>query len=190
MKRLLFLALFTLVVYPAIKAQNPNFYKEDLTFVLTDSSLAVSGYYYFHNATIKPISLNMLYPFPVNNEQYGGIRDVYAYFNGDTLNDKLINFNDQAAFVKLEIEPKQNTMLFIGYTQEISGDKAEYILTSTQTWGKPFVEADYALIIPESIRVDSLSYAPDFSETNSGNTIYYYHKEDFMPDREFEIYFK
>ena len=46
------------------------------------------------------------------------------------------------------------------------------------------------LIIPQEMQMDSLSYPPDFSNTKAGKTIYYYHKEMFMPDREFEIYFR
>ena len=181
--------ILTLLVFPGLKAQNPDFCREDLTFTLSDSSFSVSGYYYFMNPSQQAINLNMLYPFPQNKGDYGSISNVYAFLNGDSLQDKLITYNDKAAMIRLEIKPKESSMLFIGYIQHIFGGKAEYILTSTKTWGKPLKQVSYTLIVPESLIVDSLSYTPDYSKTESGNTIYYYYKEDFMPDKEFEIYF-
>mgnify|MGYP000429280621 FL=1 len=80
-------------------------------------------------------------------------------------------------------------MIRIGYTQELKGSKAEYILMSTKSWGQSLTEVNYTLITPHDLKVDSLSYPPDFSNDKSGKTIYYYHKENFMPDREFEIFF-
>ncbi len=181
--------ILTLLVFPGLKAQNPDFCREDLTFTLSDSSFSVSGYYYFMNPSQQAINLNMLYPFPQNKGDYGSISNVYAFLNGDSLQDKLIKYNDKAAMIRLEIKPKESTIIFIGYTQEILKEKAEYILSSTKSWGKPLKQVSYTLIVPQSIAVDSLSYIPDHSKIESGNMIYYYYKEDFMPDREFEIYF-
>lgn len=189
MNKAFYFVLLIMHFVPAINGQNPDFCREDLTFSLSDSSFSVSGYYYFMNPSQRVIKLNMLYPFPENKDNYGSISNVYAFINGDSLQDKLIKYNDKAALIRLEIKPKESTMIFIGYTQEILKEKAEYILSSTKSWGRPLKQVSYTLIVPQSIAVDSLSYIPDHSKIESGNTIYYYYKEDFMPDREFEIYF-
>jgi hypothetical protein len=169
-------------------SQIPDFFREDLTFIIDDSSFTVTGYYYFINASEENEMLDMLYPFP-KRDIYGKVTDVYAYIYGNPLKNALLHYNDNAAMINLEIRAGKVSMLRIGYTQELLGNKAEYILTSTKSWGKSLKEVNYTLIAPESFRIDSLSYPPDFSNTKSGKTMYYYHKEDFMPDREFEIYF-
>lgn len=188
MNKISFILLTIFLGLQNLSAQIPDFYREDLTFILDDSSFTVTGYYYFYNAGEKNKKLDMLYPFP-EGSTYGIITDVYAYVDGNPLKDVLLHHNGRAAMIKLEIKADGKTKIRIGYTQELKGKKAEYILTSTQAWGQPLKEVNYTLIIPQEMQMDSLSYPPDFSNTKAGKTIYYYHKEMFMPDREFEIYF-
>jgi len=172
-----------------VDAQNPDFFKEDLTFTLSDSSFSVSGYYYFHNNTQLEIKTNLLYPFPVDETKYGPISEVYAYQDGDPTLDVLVKYNDKTGLVRVDILPDEWTKILIGYTQKVLGDQVEYILTTTQAWGEPFAEADYTLIVPDEITIDSISYQPDLIKKDSGQRIYYFHRENFMPDREFEVYF-
>lgn len=183
--------IFILAVFAGFKlsAQIPDFYREDLTFIIDDSSFTVTGYYYFRNNSDENEKFDMLYPFP-KRDIYGKVTDVYAYIYGNPLRNALLHYNDNAAMINLEVSPGSVTMLRIGYTQALLGTKAEYILTSTKAWGQSLNEVNYTLIAPEGLKIDSLSYPPDFSNTKSGKTFYYYHKEDFMPDREFEVYFR
>ena len=92
--------------------------------------------------------------------------------------------------INLEVKAESVTMLRIGYTQELLGTRAEYILTSTKAWGQSLKEVNYTLIAPENLQIDSLTYPPDFSNSKSGKTIFYYHKENFMPDRDFKVFFR
>lgn len=180
--------LVCMFLFQGLQAQLPDFYREDLTFILDDSSFTVTGYYYFLNTSDENEKFDMLYPFP-QRDYYGSMSDVYAYIYGNPLKNALLHYNDNMAMINLEIRPGKVTMLRIGYTQELLGNKAEYILTSTKAWGKSLKEVNYTLIAPENMQIDSLSYPADFSNTKSGKTIFYYHKEDFMPDREFEVFF-
>ncbi len=189
MNKIPFILLTICLGLQNLSAQIPDFYREDLTFILDDSSFTVTGYYYFYNAGEKNKKLDMLFPFP-DDITYGTISDVYAFVDGNPLKDVLLYYNTRAAMIKLAIEAGKKTKIRIGYTQELKGEMAEYILTSTQAWGQALKEVNYTLIIPEEMQIDSLSYPPDFSNTKAGKTIYYYHKEMFMPDREFEIYFR
>ncbi|MDT8394613.1 MAG: hypothetical protein RQ761_12270 [Bacteroidales bacterium] len=169
-------------------AQIPDFYREDLTFILDDSSFTVTGYYYFMNNSDQDEKLDLFYPFPAD-ESFGRITDVYAYKHGNPLKNALLHYNDKAAMINLEVNSNEKTMIRIGYTQELKGKRAKYILMSTKSWGKSLKEVNYTLIAPHNLRIDSLTYPPDFSNDKSGKAIYYYHKENFMPDREFEVFF-
>ena len=188
MNRIILTLLAAVFISPCLTAQIPDFYREDLTFILDDSSFTVTGYYYFMNNSEEDEKMDMLYPFP-GNADYGKITDVYSYIYGNPLKNALLYYNDKAAIINLEVKAGKVTTIRIGYTQELLGNKAEYILTSTKSWGQSLKEVNYTLITPEDLRIDSLSYPPDFSNTKSGKTIYYYHKVNFMPDREFEVYF-
>jgi hypothetical protein len=188
MRKIILIALFAVIAGEYVRAQIPDFYREDLTFILDDSSFTVTGYYYFYNPGEEDQKMDMLYPFPLD-DKYGLITDVYAYKHGNPLKNALLHYNGKAAIINLEVESGKKTMIRIGYTQELKGNKAEYILMSTKSWGQSLTEVNYTLITPHDLKVDSLSYPPDFSNDKSGKTIYYYHKENFVPDREFEIYF-
>ncbi|MEN8225396.1 MAG: hypothetical protein ABFS05_08555 [Bacteroidota bacterium] len=188
MRKLFLIILLAVFVSQNLSAQIPDFYREDLTFILDDSSFTVTGYYYFLNTTDEDQKLDMFYPFPAS-ESYAKITDVYAYKHGNPLKNALLHYNDKAAIVNLEIDAGKTTMIRIGYTQQLNGNKAEYILMSTKSWGQSLKEVNYTLIAPHDLKIDSLSYPPDFSNDKSGKAIYYYHKENFMPDREFEVYF-
>lgn len=188
MRSLVFLALFAVCTSSNLSAQIPDFYREDLTFIIDDSSFTVTGYYYFMNNSDENEKFDMLYPFP-NRDIYGKITDVYAYIYGNPLKNALLHYNNNAAMINLDVKAETVTKIRIGYTQELLGNKAEYILTSTNSWGQSLKEVNYTLMAPEGLRIDSLSYPPDFSNTKSGKTIFYYHKENFMPDREFDVYF-
>ena len=125
-----------------IYSQIPDFYREDLTFIIDDSSFTVTGYYYFINATEEDEMLDMLYPFP-KRDIYGKVTDVYAYIYGNPLKNALLHYNDNAAMINLEVKAGKVSMLRIGYTQELLGNKAEYVLTSTKSWGKSLKEVNY-----------------------------------------------
>lgn len=188
MRSLTIIILLMAIASSDLFAQIPDFYREDLTFILDDSSFTVTGYYYFLNTSDEDEKLDLFYPFPAD-ESFGNITDVYAYKHGNPLKNALLHYNDKAAMINLEVNSGETSMIRIGYTQQLTGSRAEYILMSTKSWGKSLKEVNYTLIAPHDLKIDSLSYPPDFSNDKSGKAIYYYHKENFMPDREFEVYF-
>ena len=188
MNKAIIIILISVFFIQDLSAQIPDFYREDLTFILDDSSFTVTGYYYFLNTSEEDKKMDMLYPYPASDD-YGKITDVYAYKHGNPLKNALLHYNDKAAIINLEIDAGETTMIRIGYTQELTGNKAEYILMSTKSWGQSLKEVNYTLIAPHELKIDSLTYPPDFSNDKSGKAIFYYHKENFMPDKEFEVYF-
>ena len=188
MQKIIIIVLLAVFSIFELAAQIPDFYREDLTFILDDSSFTITGYYYFINTSDDDERLDMFYPFPAD-DSFGKITDVYAYKHGNPLKNALLHYNDEAAIVNLQIDAGKTTMIRIGYTQQLMGNRAEYILLSTKSWGKSLKEVNYILIAPSDMKIDSLSYPPDFSNDKSGKAIYYYHKENFMPDKDFEVYF-
>ena len=59
-----------------------------------------------------------------------------------------------------------------------------YILTTTQYWGKPLEVVTYELITPADIIITSFSYPPDNRQEIGDEIIYFWRKENFMPERD------
>lgn len=186
-KKLVLFILFLSVCIPSF-SQIPEFFREDLFFVLDGNELRVSGDYFFYNPHQRPIKMTMLYPFP-REDFMGRVTDVYAFDRSNIFYSTLARHNQKSAMVLLSMFPEQTRIIRIGYTQEIRSNKAKYILTTTAAWGKPFQQAYYELHVPFDIKVDSISYVPDKIQQVGGLYIYIFEKENFMPDRDFVIYF-
>jgi hypothetical protein len=186
-KELTLFILFLSVCTPSF-SQIPEFFREDLFFVMDDNELQISGDYYFYNPHPRPIKMTMLYPFP-REDFMGKVSDVYAFDWNNIFENRLARYNQKAGMVQLSISPKETSVLRIGYTQELKAGTAMYILTTTAAWGKPFQQAYYELHVPFDIQVDSISYVPDKIQQVGGLYIYIFEKENFMPDRDFVIYF-
>ena len=188
MNKKLILFIITLSILSSSFCQIPEFFQEDLFFVLDDSEMRVAGDYYFYNPHQRPLRMTMYYPFP---QEYfmGKVTDVYAFDWSNIFENRLARYNQKAGMVLLSIYPKETRILRIGYTQEIKSNKAMYILTTTAAWGKPFQQAYYELHVPFDIKVDSISYVPDKIQQVGGLYIYIFERKNFMPDRDFVVYF-
>ena len=102
MRRFLMIILLTAIASSEVCAQKLDFYREDLTFILDDSSFTVTGYYYFLNTSDDDEKLDLFYPFPAD-KTFGAISDVYAYKHGNPLKNALLHYNDKAAMINLEV---------------------------------------------------------------------------------------
>jgi hypothetical protein len=100
-----------------------------------------------------------------------------------------MQYGDKGASFTIQIEPDSTAVYRICYRQELKGEKAEYILTTTQTWGRSFEQVKYTLTFPRELQLDSLSYMPDSLREENNKYIFFWYKENFMPNRNFEIHF-
>ena len=165
-----------------------EFYREDLNFVLNTEKFIVSGIYYFRNETDRDIKRTLFYPFP-NDTLYEEVTDFSSICLQDSL-DVTTKISKKGAYFRISLQAGKEANYFISYQQNLLGNKAEYILRTTKTWGKPFKEVNYTLKFPMEFTIDSLSYIPDSLKTLENKYELYYHYEDFMPDRDFLIKFE
>lgn len=170
-------------------SQNIQFYQEKLDFTISENEFTVDGIYYFRNTTSDTIKQFMVYPF-LQTEDLGEITSVEAITVYPLIKTPtLVNFDQKAARLRLKILPNDTALVHIIYHQTITNQKAEYILTSTKAWNRPLEIADFTLSLPISLKVDSLSYNADSLLFRDGRLIYKFHFEDFMPDRNFCVFF-
>jgi len=182
---LLFLCIIS---FQGVKSQSLEFFREDLIFEIKEGYFYVDGIYHFCNVSAEALETTLFYPFPKDS----------SYDRTDSISIENTNTQDPISFMKdkengiyfkLSISPYGIEKYRIKYRQKINGHQAEYILTSTQSWKKPFEIVNYQLIIPKNIKIESLSYEADSVSIKKWKDIYYWQKRDFMPDRNMLIMF-
>ena len=189
MMKLVKIFLWLLVIpFSSLFAQDIDFYREDISFELVDGYFKVNGKYYFRNPTEDIINSGLIYPFPIDS-CYGAVDSVLA-FDMIRNKDNLKQTTNKAAVIGLYLEPFDTTVINISYRQELKNNKAEYILTTTQSWGKEFEVANYELMCDSCLEIEFISYYPDTILTLNNKHIYYWSREKFMPDKDFTIFFR
>lgn len=187
----LFALLFILFIFSITgNAQIADFYKEYITIEIKKSSVEINGVYQLRNPEEIDLEMNLHYPFPLDS-MYGKVRNLYAF---ERLNDSVINRlggqNEKGAMVELKIPAKSEKTLYIGYTQELLGNKAEYILTTTKKWKKPLESSEFELILPAGTKIDDVTYKA-INRLATNNKLHYYFREtNFMPQVNFKVWFQ
>ena len=180
--------LFAFVFMASLNAQSQviDFFREDLKFRLFENRIEVSGDYYFRNNSSKPLVLKLKYPFP-KNEDFGKVEAIECTDLSDSVNS--IDFIKQEYLMfTVSIPAHEEKAYRIAYHQQLLANRALYILTSTRQWGKSLEHITYELFV-ENLHIDSLSYIPDKTEVFTDSIRFFWQKKNFMPDRNFEVFF-
>ncbi len=183
--------LFILFILFFIKDLFPldlQFFREDLSFEIKEDHFYVDGLYYFRNTSNKELKQRLIYPFP-QDSAYAKVDSLFVINIIDSTITTNMQNGDKGASFTIQIDPDSTAVYRICYRQELKDKMAEYILTTTQTWSRPFEQVNYKLIFPKELKLDSLSYMPDSLREESNRYIFFCYKENFMPDRNFKIRF-
>jgi len=185
--------LFILIVLPSFvwgadrdALKKPvEFFAEEITLSVDDSSATIEGVYRFRNRTSKQGEYPVVFPFHVDSAStYPDL--IEAATLGPNARPIQVRRNEDrgAAILRVPLMPDTITSWRLRYKQRISGRSARYILTSTQAWGQPLDEATYCIIVPaefENVKVwpeqDSMAFVGDKVE-------YWAHEKSFMPDKD------
>ena len=189
MRVVVFIFLLFSVCQNCCFSQGLQFYKEDLTFEIKDHYFYVDGIYHFCNNSNKEINQVLFYPFPIDS-LYGAVDTVFAADVKNGSENIFTGKSEKGAFFKIKMDAYGVAKYHIFYRQKVEKNNAEYILKTTQKWGKPFEKASYKLIIPEKLKIISISYIPDSTKTENGKKYFFWNKTDFMPDKNMVFYFE
>lgn len=162
------------------------FIKEDLHFSLDRENFYVEGDYYLQNSGDQPISKNIFYPFP-ENENYGEVTEVTITI--DNTEQPLTRKDNGVAFL-MEIPAHTTKNFYAKYIHPYQGNQVEYILTTTNNWHRALQEAEYSLEFPKYLQMENISYQPDSLEDLADKYIFYWSKQDFLPKKNFIVEFK
>jgi hypothetical protein len=173
----------SLLIYACSYGQELVFKREDITFRLSKKYLSVEGYYWFTNNTSKDVHGVIYFPYG-DDDKTGPVDSIEIYKMPE---GKIIQYytkDNPGFYFELNIPAKDSAICRIKYRQKVIADSAKYILLSTKTWKAPLEAAEYKLIIDKDIIIKRFSYIPDKEYTVNGEKIYYWKKNNFMPERD------
>ncbi len=169
-----------------------DFFAEEVTLSVSESTASISGVYYFRNSSDRGGTFPILFPFYVDSlTLYPDHIRADVFDGADTTELEVRRLPERNAItLGIPIKPRGVTAWHLQYSQKILGTLAVYIITSTQTWGKPLEEATYRFIAPANF--DSVTVWPEADSTREydHHIEYISHKKDFMPDRDMAIRWK
>jgi hypothetical protein len=188
MRKILSLIILTVLQSYSLtlNSQDLQFYREDIVFRIHENNVETDAAYYFCNVGDKDIRTALFYPFPENTMEL-----VDSLVVEDMKTKSVMPFRDARSGVFFEIFAKAygQSAYRVYFRQQLKEDHFRYILNSTATWGKSLEFANYELQMPLSIIPDSLTYPPDTSYILNNFRYYKWKKQNFMPDRDFEVFF-
>ncbi|MBN2018238.1 MAG: hypothetical protein JW794_08955 [Candidatus Cloacimonetes bacterium] len=187
-EKILVTIIILLLISSALWAQL-EFYKEDLSFELDKNYFTVEGDYYFRNVGNHNIKATLFYPIP--RDSILGVYDS-AFVKGQPQQTEspITIIKENGFFFNVEVGKKDTACYRISYRQKLLGNKATYIFTTTNTWGKPLEEAAFRLTFPnKQLRIDSLSMIPDRLKKNEDSYTIYWSEKKFMPVQNLVILF-
>jgi hypothetical protein len=179
----LFLSFFTIFCLQFQGKPPVSFSEEYLEFRLRESVFTVNGNYIFVNNTANAISKEISYPFPVNLSDIDSIH-IFDNVRGQYLDFKKI---PQAVIFRLRMIPHDTVRLNIFYEQKGVKDTVKYILVTTRNWGEPLRKAEYTFETGQSRKIKSFSYTPDKTTIHNHLQKYFWHRENFFPDKDFLV---
>ena len=189
------LAALTLLLCGLAQSQGLQFVREDLGFRLlplkdagAEASLLVLDGIYTFRGSFAERALRVHYPFPLDS--CSGTWDALSFRalpSGEELGWEQVD--DGMVAFSLPQSLAQEQMVAVHYEQEMYHGCARYILTSTQTWGKPLEEARFVLEADPALVVDSLGQPPSGCQQSEAGTVCHWSFEDFLPDQDLLIWY-
>jgi hypothetical protein len=169
-----------------VNAQTLQFYREDIVFRLSHNTMETDAVYHFCNVGEKDIKTQLFYPFPDSTMEL-----IDTIIINDMKTKQIIPYQKghSGVFFGISVNAYGQASYRVFFRQRLAGQKFTYILTSTESWGRALEFANFELQVPENLKVNSLSYPPDTSFMKDNLQYYFWKKEDFMPERDFEVNF-
>jgi hypothetical protein len=175
---------------PADALSPIRFCREYVTVEPSQGSTRVSALYYFRNDSDQRVKQGILYPFPVDRfHLYPRVVRVWEK-NGDDLRPMGFVHRDRHVLWSMELEPREEKVVRVDYTQEIRRPRAVYIVMTTHEWKRPIELAEFEFRIPAALDSVSLSFEPDLRTVEGDTIVYYMKRVDFMPDADLVVTWK
>jgi len=190
MKKSLFIIFISALLALPANSQSVIFYKENLVMRLDALHVKVTGEYSFRNNYSIETSQTMFLPLPVTTGdlKIDSISVIDEIAPGQILHYRKL---PSGLFFQLTFHGQEQKKIRIFYMMDHDGRNVKYlVMTHIQYWKKPLSQGTYILHVEDpSIIIDSTSYKPDEILTVNSKITQTWHKVNFNPDRELDIWF-
>lgn len=177
-----------LLFWDSLAGQALQFYGEKIEISILGDNALVTGVYYFKNNTKKIIRRTLYYPFVINQDlSWPDTISVYQISE-----KKSLTFRNAKEGILFTLQvPADSTVIYkVKYRQRTPNRKMEYILTTTQKWGRPLVFAEYSVILPEKFELLDISLAPDSRQTINHKQIIKINRQNYLPTKNLILFWK
>ncbi len=190
MKKNLFIILIPALFALPANSQSVVFYKETMVMKLDTGHVTVSSEYNFRNNYSTDAEQTMFLPLPLAT---GGLKLDSVYVFDETAQSYIRHYRKLPAglFFMLTFHGQEQKKIHLFYIIDHDGRNVRYpVMTHIQYWKKPLSQGTYTLQVEDpSITIDSTSYKPDVVMTVNNKVTETWHKANFNPDRELEVWF-
>ncbi|MDD2228055.1 MAG: hypothetical protein PHY48_01425 [Candidatus Cloacimonetes bacterium] len=177
---LLLLAVFTCSLFAL------SFEAEELEFTIHKGYWEMDGLFHFANYadTLKSIPIY----FPIPEDSLSLHPEIIALeVVEDSLASCMLSSVQTGGFAFVLSMPAQHfCTVRIAYRQTLIGEKAKYIITTANSWGKPLAYASYKLKVADGISISKLPFP---KQQHTADT-YFWEFSSFSPATEFEVLFQ
>jgi hypothetical protein len=157
-----------------------RFEKEKITIVVSDSTVRLTGEYYFTNPSPDTVRSWIQFPFVVLPLQpFPDFIEV-----SDAADSRAITrqIEHKGIRFRIEVNPFDLRVIQIVYRQPIRSKRFEYLLKTTTSWGAGLNLAEYRILLPSDCELKSCSYPIVTVKQQNDRVLYLIRKENFLPE--------
>jgi hypothetical protein len=169
-------------------AQTTQFVREKITVRVHGTYCTLDASYYFRNHGASVAQCPIFYPL-LNTKTLPFPDSLFAAEDTSTTPLALNRTKDGVSF-SIRIPPDETKCVRVWYRQRTPVKRFEYILTTTQLWGKPLELAEFIIIVPDSLQLTFKSIPVDKIVKHGSETEYHSVQRNFMPTANLVIEWK
>ncbi len=162
-----------------------SFEAEELQFTLSKGEWEMDGLFHFANYREIEVSQAIYFPIPSDSLSLQPALLALEVIDASEASCQLIQQTKGGISFMLSMPEKSFCTLRIAYRQSLLGNKAKYIITTANSWGKPLSYASYKLIVGSETTISKLPFAEQKITTEG----YLWEFYEFSPQHEFEVEF-
>lgn len=164
---------------PEVRQAEVRFEREFIRVVVGADGIRVEGTYVFKNDSATPRIAPLFYPFPVDSlHPWPTSISVYSP-DGEEVEFSRPG-NDGILF-RVDLPAAGHGSVRVVYEQPSLDGSACYILTTTSAWHHPLERADFEIVVPNDIEIESLAYEAGDVVVRKHDRVYVIAREQFMP---------
>jgi len=163
-----------------------SFEAEELDFYLESDLWEMDGLFHFANYDSLSTKELIYFPVPSDSLCLPAKIQTLAIQDSNGAEVTMLNQSKNGFTFLLSLPALSFCSLHINYTQALKSNYAKYIITTSNSWGRPLPYAKYTLHPGIKVQISSLPFPLQKQEERN----YIWEFYDFTPDKEFEVTFQ